>query len=187
MVEMIVAVGLFAVVMMISIGALLSLVEANRRAQALQSVINNLNVAVDGMVRSLREGSSYYCGGIPSGADDTADCPEGGAQVISFMPFHRAGESASRWMYRFDETGGVGRLYKSENAAVDSAGVPVTSPDVDIESVTFYVVGSTRGAEGGNPQQPKVVIVVKGTAGYRETSRTTFHVQATAVQRLLDL
>ena len=38
LVEMIVAVALFAVVMLISVAALLSLVDANRKAQALQSV-----------------------------------------------------------------------------------------------------------------------------------------------------
>ena len=57
LVEMIVAVALFAVVMLISVAALLALVDANRKAQALQSVMNNLNIALDGMVRSVRMGS----------------------------------------------------------------------------------------------------------------------------------
>jgi len=64
LIEMIVAVGLFSIVMLVSISALLSLVDANRKAQALQSVMNNLNIAVDGMVREIREGSNYRCGSI---------------------------------------------------------------------------------------------------------------------------
>ena len=180
--EMIVAVGLFAVVMMVSIGALLSLVEANRRAQALQSVMNNLNVAVDGMVRAIREGSGYYCGGVPS-AGDTRDCTEG-ENMVAFVPFN-TGDDPSPWLYWFDEDeNGVGRLYKSEDGT-QLGGLPITSPEVSIESVTFYVIGSTRGS--GDLIQPKVTVVIKGTAGRKITSRTTFHVQATAVQRVLDL
>src|SRR3989344_8697452 len=49
LVEMIVAIALFSIVMVVSVGALLALVTANRKAQALQSVMNNLNIALDGM------------------------------------------------------------------------------------------------------------------------------------------
>src|SRR3989344_5257439 len=59
LVEMIVAIALFSVVMIVCVGALLALVNANRKAQALQSVMNNLNIALDGMVRSVRMGNSY--------------------------------------------------------------------------------------------------------------------------------
>ena len=62
LVEMIVAVALFAVVMLISVGTLLALVGANRKAQALQSVINNLNITLDGMVRAIRMGGNFHCG-----------------------------------------------------------------------------------------------------------------------------
>lgn len=183
LVEMIVAVGLFAVVMLVSIAALLALVDANRRAQGLQSVMNNLNVAVDGMVRSIREGSSYNCGSIPIG-DATADCTEG-EDLIAFKPFTAGVSDSPHWLYWFalDERG-VGRLYKSEDGTT-SGGLPITSPEVSIDSVTFYVIGSERG--NGDTVQPKVTIAIKGTAGQKVTSRTTFHIQATAVQRLLDL
>ena len=60
LVEMIVAVTLFAVVMLVSVGALLSLVNATRKARALESVMNNLNVTLDSMVRSLRMGMGSY-------------------------------------------------------------------------------------------------------------------------------
>src|SRR3989338_9611363 len=78
LIELIVAVGLFAVVMLISVGALMSLVSANRKAQALQSVINNLNITLDGMVRSIREGSDYQCGSQPV---TDPDCSEGGSSI----------------------------------------------------------------------------------------------------------
>lgn len=183
LVEMIVAVGLFAVVMLVSIAALLALVEANRRGQALQSVMNNLNVAVDSMVRSIREGEAYHCGSIPVG-DAVLDCTEGD-DLIAFKPLNTGLSNPPRTLYWFGvDENGVGRLYKSEDGTL-AGGLPITSPEVSIESVTFYVIGTSRTV--GDTVQPKVTIVIKGTAGRKVTSRTTFHVQATAVQRLLDL
>src|SRR3990167_630199 len=86
LVEMIVAVALFAIVMLVSVGALLSLTAANRKAQALQSVMNNLNVALDGMVRSIRMGSNYHCGlGTFSEARDCSD--SNGGAALAFEPF----------------------------------------------------------------------------------------------------
>src|SRR3989338_5348699 len=83
LIEMIVAVALFAVVMLVSVGALLSLVGANRKAQALQSVMNNLNIALDGMVRSIRMGTSYRCA---SSAPSDPNCQDGG-QCFYFEPY----------------------------------------------------------------------------------------------------
>src|SRR5438552_13144631 len=85
LVEMIVAVALFAVVMLVSVGALLSLVGASRKAQALQSVMNNLNISLDGMVRSIRMGSEYD--GSQSCSGNTTSAPKdctGGTPIFVF-------------------------------------------------------------------------------------------------------
>jgi len=183
LVEMMVAVALFAVVMLISVGTLLALVGANRKAQALQSVMNNLNIALDGMVRSVRMGSNYHCGSGTYSA--TQDCQNGGS-VLAFEAF--AGNptnSLDQWIYAFDATGticGKNRLCKSE----DSGGhfLAITAPEVSIDSMVFYVVGTVR----GDDVQPKVVIELRGTAGaLKNKTHTSFNIQATAVQRLLDL
>lgn len=182
LVEMIVAVALFSVVMLVSIGALLSLVDANRKAQALQSVINNLNIAVDGLVRAVREGSNYRCGS-PAPADP--DCINGGTSVY-FEPY--GGDPAlgtDDWAYLFDTTGekcGVNRICKSENGG--TSWVSLTAPQVTIDSATFYVIGAHR----TDTAQAKTMVVIKGTAGAAKVKiRTTFHVQSTAVQRMLDI
>ncbi len=174
LVEMIVAVGLFAVVMLVSISALLALIDANRKAQALQSVMNNLNIAVDGMVRSIREGSNYRCGGQNPG---NPDCPETPGTVLYFHPSCPA--SCSDWIYSFHD----GRLWRSTNG-LTSGELPLTAPEVTIDSVSMYVIGATR----SDNIQPKVVVIIKGSAGAAKNNvRTTFHIQSTAVQRVLDI
>ena len=176
LVEMIVAVALFAVVMIVAVSSLLSLVYANRKAHALQSVMNNLNIALDGMTRSIRMGSNYRCGG-PSPADP--DCLNGGQALYFEAHNGDSSESTDDWAYWYDTD--TKRLYKSEQGG--AAGVPITAPEVSIESLTFYVVGTTR----RDITQPKVVIAIKGVAGTQARTATTFSIQATAVQRLLDL
>ncbi len=196
LVEMLVAVSLFAVVMTISIGALLSLIDANRKAQALQSVMNNLNVALDGMVRNIRMGHTYHCGSANETNKTTlstaTDCTLGGG-LVAFESFGGSSAStADQWVYWFAN----GRLYKSEDAR-DTA-LPITAPEINIDSFEVFVTGAQETlSDDGETLQPKVVIVVQGTAaaegdtfgviGTNEKIRTIFNIQAVASQRLLDL
>ena len=181
LIEMIVAVALFSIVMLVSVGALLSLVAANRKAQALQSVMNNLNIALDGMVRSIRMGSDYDgsqgCSG--NGTPYPQDCTEG-TTILSIKSFN-----GDTWIYSYDPE--TKRIYRAE-AGGPAGGYPLTAPVVTIDSLSFYVVGTARGLADADRVQPKVVIVVRGSAGVESTkTRTSFAIQATAVQRLLDL
>lgn len=178
LVEMIVAVGLFSVVMLVSVGALLSLSGANRKAQVLQSIMNNLNIALDGMVRSIRMGSNYHCGI----GDFTVPQPcQNGDTILALEAFGGdASDPTDQWIYSYDST--THRIYKSQDGGANT--FAVTAPEISIDGMKFYVVGTTR----GDTAQPKVVITVKGTAGAANLkTKTTFNIQATAVQRVLDL
>lgn len=199
LVEMLVAVALFAVVMTVSVSALLALVEANRKAQAIQSVISNLNIALDGMVRQIRMGSQYHCGTASqynnlSLLASPSNCTAGGT-LISFEPFGgNASVSNDQWAYWISDN----RLYRRSNPGTGSVVVPITAPEVRIDSFTVYVTGAeeTLRSNPSDTQQPKVVLVIKGTAGAagiagflpgRERIETEFTIQATASQRLLDI
>jgi prepilin-type N-terminal cleavage/methylation domain-containing protein len=180
LIEMIVSVALFAVVMLIAGATLLSLVYANRKAQALQSVMNNLNVSLDGIVRGARMGSNYRCGSsVEPVAPANGDCANGGTSIY-FTPYGADPANRSEdWGYVYNPT--TQRLYVSEN---DGPLVPITAPEVSITSMTFYVVGTTP----RDNVQPKIVMTVKGTAGTDNSKTiTSFNIQATAVQRQLDL
>lgn len=179
LIELMVAVALFSVVMLISIGALLSLADANRKAQALQSVMNNLNTAIDGMVRSIRMGSQYHCGNIDS-FDVARSCPNGDT-LIAFENFYGDfSNSGDQWVYWYDST--TKRMYKSENSGTTQ--FQLTASEVQIDEAKFFVVG----AENTDSVQPKVVIVLRGTAGAGNAkTRSSFSVQSTAVQRAIDI
>ena len=191
LIEMIVAIALFSVVMVVAVGALLSLTGANKKAQALQSVMNNLNISIDSIVRNVRMGSKYYCG-VGSG---TNDCSTGGT-AITFDCNPRTPSCAAtggRWGYEivcpqgFSGNGTCpsgGYIARSTNGGTSWS--RITAPEVTISSMKFYVVGTTPGTTG-DTVQPKVIVVVKGEAGGVGKTNTKFHIQATAVQRELDL
>ncbi len=181
LVEMIVSVGLFTVVMVISLAALLSLVDANRKARAIESVMNNLNIALDGMVRNVRMGSDYHCGG--GTLMDPQDCAGTPGTSIAFLRFGGTeGNPDDYLVYSYDA--GTKRLERQQG--INAAAFAVTAPEIEIDDLRFYVVGSQPG--GGDTDQPKIVIVMKGTVGSdRVRTRTTFSIQATAVQRVLDI
>jgi prepilin-type N-terminal cleavage/methylation domain-containing protein len=182
LIEMIVAVGLFAVVMVICVSTLFALVNANRKAQALQSVMNNLDISLDGMARSIREGSIYHCGGSsPQPYESRQDCLSGD-NIFVFLPYgHDSSDPTHWWAYKFDNVNH--QVVKSENGATGTY-FPITAPEVTIDDMKFYVVGTTR----DDTTQPKVVIVVKGTAAASNAkTRSSFHIQAAATQRLIDL
>ena len=182
LIEMMVSVALFSVVMLVSIGSLLALADANRKAQALQLVMNNLNIALDGMVRSIRMGTNYHCGnaGIISDAR-SCDSAENGDTILYFREF-----DGGQWAYWYDPT--LKRMVKSEDGGITA--FPLTAPEVEIDEARFYVVGAETVDSGGNPEttQPKVVIVLRGVAGGTNVkTRSAFSVQSTAVQRSLDI
>jgi hypothetical protein len=74
------------------------------------------------------------------------------------------------------------QLEKSSNGG--STFVGITAPEVTIESFNFYVTGAEI---AGDNSQPRVVMILQGSAGVSDKIKTNFNIQATVSQRLLDL
>ncbi len=202
--ELIVAVFIFSIVMTISVGSLVVALDANKKAQSLKSVLNNLNVVLDTMTKALAVGTLYQCGELSSTPPTPTDCPispggiGGGDSQINFL-FNEdlGGDDLSNDVitYKFNDNGaGNGFIERSLslNGGADTIlPVPMTAPEVDITDMKFYVTGSTpvnvNGEPSGNYEQPKVLIVIKGNAlaGPRNAP-TEFTVQTLVSQRVPD-
>jgi prepilin-type N-terminal cleavage/methylation domain-containing protein len=195
LVEMVVAVALFAIVMLVCVGALLALVGANKKVHALQSVMDNLNVTLDGMVRDVRMGSAYdgsvtcpaasNIGGGPRDCTGSGGSGAGSTQ-FSYQPYCSGGVCPPRTIYRLN--GSTNRIERSKDGGTNF--YPVTSSSIVISNLQFYVVGTNRGC-AVNPcdnVQPKVVMDILGSASLiKASAKSTFHIQVTAVQRVLDI
>lgn len=186
LIELLVASLLFVIVMLIATNTLIALVQANRKAQALKSVVDNLNITLDSMQRTISMGQYYYCGNGTYDINVLVDCPSGGT-TFKFMPYNSDPSVDLPTVYSYNST--TKRLYRSQNGGVS---LPVTAPEVSIDSVQFYLVGSMPGCDPtpcvGDTTQPKVVVVIKGTAPVVGSSvSSTFHIQMTATQRIYDI
>ncbi len=186
LIEIMVATAIFSVVMTIATGALLTIIDANRKSQSLKSVINNLNFALEDMSRNIRVGKQYYCEdqATPSLFNEPQlylDCPNGG-NIISFRPTNwQSGPPTTFW---FDESG-ERKIIKKSVVNPDTGEVSfleINAPEVVIESLRFYVTGSND----VDAFQPRVLMTVKGYAGQNEKTRSYFNLQTTISQRLLD-
>ena len=164
LVELIVAVGLFALVMLLASGAYLMMIGLNRHAQGVATGINTLSFALETMTRNIRTGFTYNCGGL-------GDCPSG-ASSFSFKNANDAPVSYSLANAAIQET---------INGSVRS----LTDPSVAISSLTFYVVGT--GKPPGDYQQPRVAITVSGTVSYGAGKTESFIIETGATMRGSDL
>ena len=171
LIELIVAVGIFALVMTLSAGAYLLMVDLSRQAQGISTGIDNLSFVLETMTRGIRTGTSYSCGAFGGG-----DCPNGADS------------------FSFTDAGGVDITYASglqadgsTGAIVKNGSVILTDPSVSVSSLAFYVSGTGTIADS-DFAQPYVTISVSGTvsSGPRNTSQA-FTVETGATMRGIDL
>ena len=156
LIELMVAMSLFAIVMVMSMSSVFTIISANRKAQALSSVIDNLNFAVESMTRTIKTNKDYSFGAT----DESISAVDDDGDTLT--------DSMS-------EDGGLGRIMLQRNGVP----VPITAPEVDIDD--FQVIRLYQ----DNPSdctQPFVALVVRGTArvGGEETQ---FSLQTVVSQR----
>ncbi len=187
LIELMVAVSIFSIVMLVGVGALLTMVEVNKRAQGINSVMNNLNAAMEQMSRSIRVGSTYYCGETsiapsPSILAETNDCPLTGGLLLAFEPTGGDPDDIDdQTVYRLNGA----QLERSLESGTNGSWVSLTAPEVIISSFRFYVTGAET-LSAGDTVQPRVLMIVKGTAQV-QGGPTQFTVQSSVTQRLLDI
>ncbi len=164
LIEVMVSVSIFAIILTLGIGSLLTINNAYRKSQTERVVLDNLNFAMESMAREIRVGSQYSCGG---------SCSPSGASALQFID--PDGQTVE---YYFDPNGGQGRIVKSTDTAV----LGMSDPSfVVIDELKFFVVGEDQ----TDFDQPYVVISVTGTT-VASNQTSTFTLQTSVSQRLLD-
>src|SRR3989344_953060 len=133
--QMIVALGGFAVAALLSASSLLSLTDAQKKAYALQSTYDNLRFALETIAKDVRTGDVFYCG---ADADDLppvptpSDCPSGGP-ALTYK--NASGDAVAYRVFQ-------GRIDKFTGGALSGM---LTSGDINITNLTFYVLGAPAG------------------------------------------
>lgn len=190
LIEVLVSVGLFVIVMMISLTVILSVVDGNKKSQAINSVVDNLNSSIDSMVRDLKTGTNYQCltasdmpvnkalanGSIGCGVMSTAKT---GINFISTI-------TGTERSVRYEYNGPIGAApgYISKKVCNPGCGAPIaiTSPEINITDMRMYVK-----SPGPKVGQPGIFIIISGTAKLNATTVSDFHLQTYVSQRVLNL
>ena len=181
MIEIIPAVSVFSVITTISMCSILTVFNVNRKSESIKTVMDNLNLALESMAREIRFDTNYICDPLLPMLDTiTAPDPcQSGGTSVAFL----ATDGVTKIVYR--QTGsGVG-IEKSRDGG--QSFVPVTAPELTIQDIKFFVIGALPSVSEGSPLQPKVLIRIRGVAGSKEGTKTSFTIQTLVSQRKLDV
>lgn len=174
LIELMVSISVFSAVVVVSMGSILSAIDANRRSQTFRNVMDNVNFSIEGMARNIRFGENYHCG---SSGDITqpADCSGGNSSMTV--------KTSSGSLITYSLSGN--RVVRSVNYGSNTYITPST---VVVESLNFWVSGSAP-FSSGDLLQPRVFIIMKGyaTLGSNGSSRTNFTIETEVSQRKLDI
>lgn len=186
LIELMVSLSVFAIVMLVSVGTLLILIDANAKAQALDSSTTNLSFALDSITRELRTGYHYYCftsnngaQSLPSPKTDTNDCSSGDNSIS----FTRKKED-DQYGYRLHVADGV-----IEQKIDTGSWMPITASDIFIDTFEVIVNNSDTYRATGDEEQPTIDLHIVGHAKNNNglDTATTFNIQTRILERLIDI
>jgi prepilin-type N-terminal cleavage/methylation domain-containing protein len=183
LVEMMVAIAVFSIVMITAMSALLNVVDANNKARAIKTAINNVSFALEGISKDMRMGTDYNCG---SGSEPDGDCLSGG-NIIKYRSIRADEETIGpltqyKYVYYKFDNDQLEECLEKDGLVCNYNGpfTPITSSEVKIEKAVFYVLG-TDNTLSPKPQ-PRLILTVSGRAGDKEKISTEFDLQTSVSQ-----
>lgn len=188
LIELMVAVSIFSIVMTMSMGAVLSIVEANRKSRSLQAAMNNLNLVVETVSRNVKFGTNWKCRTNP---DDRLtpeeDCISGSVykEIIFDDRFTLPNAELQRVSYALiPNSSGSGAKIKrkiTNNLGLTLGYEPLTFTDININEFKLHVSGV-----GLDQRQPFLLMTIRGVAGTKVSNQTQFDLQTAVSQRELE-
>lgn len=207
LIEMIVSLGVFAIVVTTAVGAVLMLIASNQQLQGEQSVMTNLSFALDTMTREMRTGYNFYCTQSSDNSgnnnifhnsnnpesildDSVRDCASGrspSSHQFQGVSFYEGGNSitgssgARRIMYYYDtDAKTIMRRVGNEDAQ------SIVSSGLVIQNAEFFVTGTNRLETADDIEQPTITLYIVAQEK-DDTSSKTYNLSTTVTQRTLDL
>jgi prepilin-type N-terminal cleavage/methylation domain-containing protein len=203
LIEMMVSVSIFLIVMTIVLGALLSIIDGNKKTQSINSVANNLNAALESFTRDIKTGYNYRCSPVGSNVETITDLTSISINSCDPLTALSIGQRLT-FVSTISGSPRIVQYWLQENAGIDTKGIVkrfcpanitdtalcpgeyhtavITSPEIDVRQMDLYAKVPYPGQD-----QPGVFIVIKGTAFINKTQSSDFSVQTFISQRLLNI
>ncbi len=184
LVEMLVAIAVFMSVMVVAVGALMSIINANKKNQAIKNVVDNVTFALDSISRDMRSGMNYKCS--TDGSSYTTDnCINNATNGVNYIQYTMP-DKITNVYYRFLLNSnpqlilGYGNIQKCLGSGCPSINwQSMTAPTstVNVKNMKFYVLGI-----GDIARQPRVIITAQGSV-ITKSGTADFSLQTTVSQR----
>lgn len=190
-IEVIVAITLFTIVVAISSGAFLTIINTNRTSTNDNELNNSVEFVLEEFVRNAREGNTYQCGSTNPSTESTTvnlsqpDCSDTGSQN-TFIFRNQIGSTTMVYAYWYNQNS---RTLYYKNQAIT---VPLNSTqwqsafpeNIDIAGFSIAVSGS--GLTDAIQPRVKIVLTIEDTirqGGVTTTVRKPYQISIT--QRIL--
>jgi prepilin-type N-terminal cleavage/methylation domain-containing protein len=164
LIEIIVSLSVFSAVILIILGAVLSIMNLQKKTNAFRAAQENLSYAFESIAKEMRTGTRY--------ASVSGDFP---SHDITFK-----NDQGNQVVYK---VGGGGNYDGQIVKCVDgNPCVPLTSSELVVDNLTFVI----KGAGGNDGQQPWVRILVSCKVGAGTKYETSLFLQTAVTQRKRD-
>jgi prepilin-type N-terminal cleavage/methylation domain-containing protein len=166
LVEMLVSVSLFAIVLVVILGSILTIIDVNRKSQSLTTVMNDLNFSLESLTRTIKTGSLSDVNDESAVYDALTITNQDDVEVT----------------YSFEETDIDGETRGRIDRVVDGdTAISITSDEVDIDVAEFTVFN-----DDDDNKQTRVLILLKGVVRVSPRISSEFFIQTTVSQRNID-
>lgn len=199
LIEIMVSLAIFTVVAVIAVGALLKVMDANRKSINLKTAINNLNFALESMSREMRVGSDYYYSSIiwETIDPDTYHAYPGDTNLISgpwLIAFRSSitstvnppnGSTDCHLIYAYRYEGSPDfKIQKAQQR--DNCEDKISSDEFfrDLTAENISITDSKVQVNNTSNQQPQVFFWFKGQGGVKDKDKVDFSIQTRASQRI---
>lgn len=179
LIELIVAMGIFAFAATFAVASLLALTGVQRKAAATQDAFDNVRYAVEFMAKETREAKTIENNCLNNSAPTF---------VCDVVILRRGVGNLNTVTYSWDaDAQGRRVLYREEQ---DSGNLvskyPLTDGRIHINHASFYI---SNAASIGDDHQPYVIFVINATAGdpNKPSEQSTIHLQTAASLWRLDM
>lgn len=169
--EMVVALGIFSSIMLMAIGALVSVQNAQIRASDAQVAQDNIRFSLELMTKEIRQGSDYV--------GDSADC-SGGCSEIRFTRKKDAPDETRLGYCAVN--GALVRFNVTNGQSCSSSAARLTAEEATVEGALFYIFSQDSSPADG---QARVTIAMRIRArSPSQKTDTVMDLQTTVMQRL---
>jgi len=180
LVELIVSVGLFALVMLVAAGAYFTLISLDRRARSTNAIVSSVSFAIDTMARGIRTGAVYICNN--GTADSYGNHLAGDCTSFSYTD----SVLGTTVTYILKANGSIGRC-EGPGACLDANASSLTDSSISIQKLSFYVRGVGVTSSPTWAQQPHVTFIISGLIPAGSGGATVpFTIEEGATERLIE-